>query len=149
MAIVKRLVAELGSLDGKLVAVLGLAFKPGTDDWRNSPSQPLVDALLAAGASVRAWDPLADDASVLAWGGRVALHREPAEALKGAHAAVLATAWPEINGWPWAELTSAMAEPVVLDGRNALKDIVWGPAVRYVPVGRGPALTNQESHVHG
>jgi nucleotide sugar dehydrogenase len=147
-AIVRRLGAELGGLDGRTVAVLGLAFKPGTDDWRNSPSQPLVEALLALGACVRAWDPLAGEQSVAAWGGRVVLHREPAELLRGADAAVLATAWPELAQWPWAELTATMATAVVLDGRNALQEVAWPAFVRYIPVGRGPALRDQESHVH-
>ncbi|BDU71010.1 UDP-glucose dehydrogenase family protein [Mesoterricola silvestris] len=146
-AIVQRLATELGGLQGRLVTVLGLAFKPGTDDWRNSPSQPLVEALLAGGARVRAWDPLAEAAAVAAWGGRVALHRDPRSALEGAHAAVLATAWPEIQEWPWEELAAAMASPVILDGRNALKDRGWPSPVRYVPVGRGPALPSRESHV--
>jgi len=146
-AIVRRLAAELGNLAGLTVTVLGLAFKPGTDDWRHSPSQPLVDALLARGATVRAWDPLVDPAAVAAWGGRVVLHREPGPALRGAHGAVLATAWPELVGWPWAELAASMAEPVILDGRNALETIVWPPSVRYLPVGRGPAAPLRETHV--
>ncbi|MDR3671582.1 MAG: UDP-glucose/GDP-mannose dehydrogenase family protein [Holophaga sp.] len=146
-AIVRRLGAELGGLDGRTVAVLGLAFKPGTDDWRNSPSQPLVEALLAQGATVRAWDPLAGEASVAAWGGRVVLYREPGPLLQGADAAVLATAWPELGDWPWETLTAAMATPVILDGRNALQAIEWAPSVRYLPVGRGPAPRPQESHV--
>lgn len=144
-AIVRRLEAELGGLQGRTVAVLGLAFKPGTDDWRNSPSQPLVDALLARGAAVRAWDPLAAEASVEAWGGRVTLHRE-AGVLDGVHAAILATSWPELAGWPWADLVGRMASPVVLDGRNALGHVAWPSGVRYLPVGRGPALELQESH---
>ena len=139
-AVIQRLAAELGGLKGKLVTVLGLAFKPGTDDWRNSPAQPVVDALLAAGATVRAWDPLVGDAAVAAWCGRVALYRQPAPALAGAHAAVLATAWPEIAGWDWAALAAHMIAPVILDGRNALGDLAWPAAVRYLPVGRGPAV---------
>jgi len=146
-AIVQRLAAELGGLEGRTVTVLGLAFKPGTDDWRNSPSRPLVDALLARGASVRAWDPLVDGQAVAQWGGRVELHREAGPALGGAHAAVLATAWPELEGWPWAELTGSMIDPVILDGRNALRHIAWPAPVRYLPVGRGPAASTQESHV--
>jgi hypothetical protein len=70
----------------------------------------------------------------------VALHRQPAPALAGAHAAVLVTAWPEIAGWDWAALAAHMIAPVILDGRNALGDLAWPASVRYLPVGRGPAL---------
>jgi hypothetical protein len=78
---------------------------------------------------------------VAAWGGRVALHRQPGPALAGAHAAAVATAWPEIAAWPWPALVATMAGRVVLDGRNALRHLAWPAGVHYLPVGRGPAGT--------
>jgi len=136
-AIVDRLERESGSLAGKRVAVLGLAFKPGTDDWRNSPSQPLVRALLERGARVVAWDPLVGTEAVGEWGGQVSLVRTAPEALEGAQAALLATAWPELRDWPWAELSALMAEPLIYDGRNLLAGLDLPPGLRWVPAGRG------------
>jgi UDPglucose 6-dehydrogenase/GDP-mannose 6-dehydrogenase len=136
-AIIARLKHEAGSLKDRKVALLGLAFKPGTDDWRNSPSQHLVQSLLEEGAHVVAWDPLVAEASVAPWKGRVHLVREATDALDGAHAALLATAWPEIANWPWRDLVFRMARPLIYDGRNLLKDLSWPDGVRYIPAGQG------------
>lgn len=143
-AIVSRLAEEVGELAGKRVAVLGLAFKPGTDDWRNSPSQPLIRALLDNGASVVAWDRLAGDEAVAEWAGRVELTRTPDVAMTGAHAALIATAWPEIRGWDWDDLLTRMAKPVVYDGRNLLHDRTWPAGVRYVTAGSGRTAPAEE-----
>ncbi len=135
-AIVARLEREAGTLAGRKVAVLGLAFKPGTDDWRNSPSQPLVRALLARGAEVAAWDPLVGPEAVAEWEGRVALTRSPDEVLERAHAALLATAWPELRAWNWEELAPRMAQPLVYDGRNLLAGCAPS-GIRIIPAGAG------------
>lgn len=136
-AIIARLKHEAGTLKDRKVALLGLAFKPGTDDWRNSPSQLLVQSLLEEGGHVVAWDPLVGEDSVAQWKGRVRLVREATDALDGAHAALLATAWPEISDWPWQDLVPRMACPLIYDGRNLLKDIPWPADVRYIPAGQG------------
>jgi UDPglucose 6-dehydrogenase len=126
--------AELGSLDGAEVTVLGLAFKPGTDDLRASPALAVVDDLLARGARVRAYDPLV--ASVDGLEGRVRLCATPEEALADADAALLVTAPPGVARWDWAALCSSMRRPVVVDGRGALADVAWPAAARYLAVGR-------------
>ncbi|HXV57724.1 MAG TPA: UDP-glucose/GDP-mannose dehydrogenase family protein [Gaiellaceae bacterium] len=115
--VVQKLERHLGSLRGKTIALLGLAFKPGTDDVRESPSVLLAHRLLAEGAAVRAWDPLA------AAGGRLPpLERfaSPLEALAGADGAVLVTAWPELAELDWDAVAASMASPVLVDGRNFL-----------------------------
>jgi nucleotide sugar dehydrogenase len=136
-AIIARLKQEAVSLRNRKVAILGLAFKPGTDDWRNSPSQPLVQALLDEGAQVVAWDPLVGPEAVAQWQGRVDLVHSPQEALENAHAALIATAWPEIAQWPWLDLLPRMAQALIYDGRNLLGDISWPAHVRYIPAGTG------------
>lgn len=127
----------LGNLRGCQVAVLGMAFKPGTDDWRHSPSLPLIDALLKAGATVRVWDPLAGLEGAAAWGAQARLFREPKAALEGADAAVVATAWPEMLAWPWEQLVSRMRNPVILDGRQMLASVTWPEGTTYRAVGDG------------
>ncbi len=133
-----RLAEEaLGSLDGATVAVLGLAFKPGTDDLRASPALPVLGALLARAGEVRAHDPMLSTGLPLdGVDPRVRLCATPGETLAGADAAVLVTAWPEYAEWDWAALCAAMRRPVVVDGRNALSGIAWPPGVRYLGVGR-------------
>ena len=92
--VIGKLERHLGSLRGKKVALLGLAFKPNTDDMREAPSIVLAGRLLAEGAEVRGWDPVAD-------GQRAARGRRGrptvAEAVRGADAAVIVTEWPELK----------------------------------------------------
>jgi UDPglucose 6-dehydrogenase len=102
-------------VDGERVAVLGLAFKPGTDDVRGSRAKPVIEGLRDRGASVVAYDPLANDA-MAAEHPDVEYAESSAAALEGAHAAAVVTDWPE-----FADLDDefdAMAEPVVVDGRR-------------------------------
>ncbi len=115
--VIGKLERRLGSLRGKKVALLGLAFKPGTDDMREAPSLVLAGRLLAEGAEVSAWDPVAD--------GRIHLHgveiaSSALEALEGVDAAVLVTEWPELRELDWAEAGARMRNRLVVDGRNML-----------------------------
>jgi UDPglucose 6-dehydrogenase len=123
---------ELGTLSGSIVAVLGLAFKPGTDDVRDSPALPVIRLLKSEGATCRVWDPMASE--------QAAGHRRfsPEEALHGADAALLVTSWPEIAAWPWEDLLSRMRRRVIVDSRGLLRSRRWPGDVRYVAIGRGP-----------
>ncbi len=112
-----KLQKHLGSLRGKRVTLLGLAFKANTDDLREAPSIVLASRLLAEGAEVRVWDPVAD-ASDLLKGATVA--PTALEALAGADAVVIVTEWPELRDLAWADAKKAMRTPLVIDGRNLL-----------------------------
>jgi UDPglucose 6-dehydrogenase len=114
---VSKLQKHLGSLQGKRIALLGLAFKANTDDMREAPSIVLAARLLAEGADVVAWDPVADARTVLHG---VTFVDSAGDALRGADAAVVVTEWPELRSLPWAELKETMSTPVVVDGRNHL-----------------------------
>ena len=137
---VKALRAHLGDLAGHRIAVLGMAFKPDTDDTRESPGVDIASLLLGEGAIVAAYDPLAraqiDDAGFSQCG-------TMAEALHGASAAVIATEWPEIIEADWGQLVLTMNEPrVVFDGRNALRSaVVEAAGGCYIAVGRPTACT--------
>ena len=114
---VTKLQKHLGSLRDKRIALLGLAFKPNTDDMREAPSIVLAARLLAEGAQVVAWDPVARAQSML---DGVELAETAAGALEGADAAVVVTEWPELRELPWPELRDTMRSPIVIDGRNHL-----------------------------
>lgn len=124
----------LGGLKGRTLTVLGVAFKPGTDDVRSSPAIELIDALVAEGAEVRILDPLVEKVKTAAGWMSSAPHSH--EALQDADGAILITAWPEFGSWPWAKLVRIMRTPIVIDGRNALRDVEWPEGVRYIPIGR-------------
>jgi UDPglucose 6-dehydrogenase len=114
--VVQKLQKRLGSLRGRTVALLGLAFKPDTDDMREAPSRVIASRLLAEGAEVRAWDPVARPDDLHA----VELCDSVLEAVRGADAAVIVTEWPELRDLASPEIREAMAQPVLVDGRNLL-----------------------------
>jgi UDPglucose 6-dehydrogenase len=115
--VVSKLQKHLDSLRGKRIALLGLAFKAHTDDLREAPSIVLASRLLAEGAEIVAWDPIAD-ASQLLHGVRFA--STALEAVAGADAAVLVTEWPQLRDLDWAEARKLMQTPLLIDGRNYL-----------------------------
>jgi UDPglucose 6-dehydrogenase len=115
--VVTKLQKHLGSLRGKRVCLLGLAFKPNTDDLREAPSIVLASRLLAEGAEVSAWDPVADASGLLTG---VRLAASPLEALADVDAAVVVTEWPQLVDLPWSEAAAVMRNRIVIDGRNLL-----------------------------
>jgi UDPglucose 6-dehydrogenase len=115
--VVGKLEKHIGKLGGKRIALLGLAFKPNTDDLREAPSLVLASRLLAEGADVRAWDPIAD-ASRLLQG--VTFCDTVLDAVTGADAAVIVTEWDELRTLASDEVRAAMRGPVIVDGRNLL-----------------------------
>jgi UDPglucose 6-dehydrogenase len=117
--VVGKLVKHLGSLRGKTIALLGLAFKPNTNDMRDAPSLILAPRLLAEGAVVRGWDPVALEEAKQALRG-VELSETLLEALTDADAAVIVTEWDELRGLLTSELRDAMRMPLIVDGRNLL-----------------------------
>jgi UDPglucose 6-dehydrogenase len=131
---VAKVQKHLGTLRGRRVALLGLAFKPNTDDMREAPSIVLAARFVAEGAEVVGWDPVADARGVL-HGATIA--ESAAEALDGADAAVVVTEWPELRELPWAELRGTMRTPLVIDGRNHLDaDAMRAAGYAYEGVGR-------------
>jgi UDPglucose 6-dehydrogenase len=117
--VISKLSKHLGSLVGKRIALLGLAFKPNTDDMREASSLVLAARLQGEGATVVAFDPVAERPaeSLLP---SVGLADSAAQALDGADAAILVTEWPEFGELDWEELAGRMANPLIVDGRNFL-----------------------------
>jgi UDPglucose 6-dehydrogenase len=141
--VIGKLERHLGSLRGKTVALLGLAFKPNTDDMREAPSVVLAARLLAEGATVRGWDPVADG-NVLPAG--VEIVQSVAEAVRGADAAVIVTEWPELRDLASTEVREAMANPLIIDGRNLLDPaLVRAAGFVYEGIGRPSSADVLES----
>ena len=115
--VIQKLQKHVGRLRGKKVALLGLAFKAGTDDMREAPSIVLTSRLLAEGAEVRAWDPVADPGELMK--GAV-LCDSVLDAVRDADAAVIVTEWDELRSLASPEVREAMARPLIIDGRNLL-----------------------------
>jgi UDPglucose 6-dehydrogenase len=131
-----KLQKHLGSLVGKEIALLGIAFKPNTDDIREATSLVLAGRLQSEGAHVRVYDPIAAmRARDLLSGARVCDSAE--DALEGADAAVLVTEWPEFRELDWAAAHDSMRRPLMVDGRNFLDgDLLQAAGFAYEGVGR-------------
>ena len=114
--VIGKLQHHLGSLRGTTVALLGIAFKPNTDDVREAPSLVLAGRLNAEGAEVRAWDPVADGSALP----HATICADPVDALVGADAAVLVTEWPQLAQLDWREAAGRMRNALLIDGRNML-----------------------------
>jgi UDPglucose 6-dehydrogenase len=136
-----KLMAALGGdANGKTVGVLGMAFKPNTDDVREAPAIYLIEKLLAAGASIRAHDPIAMDAVKKELGGKIVYCDQLYEALHDCDAVLLATEWNEYKNIDFAMVRKLMRGNTIIDGRNLFdSDIVTGAGLEYVGVGRNQA----------
>ncbi|WP_394427434.1 UDP-glucose dehydrogenase family protein [Vreelandella stevensii] len=134
-----KLQENLGSLEGKTVAIWGLAFKPGTDDMREAPSRVLMEALWAAGATVQAFDPEAMGECRRLYGDRddLMLAGDRVQAVKGAHALVICTEWKEFRTVDFYWLFDQLVNKLVVDGRNLYSPKELKEAgLRYIAVGR-------------
>src|SRR4051812_46375178 len=132
-----KLQKHLGSLVGKEIALLGVAFKPNTDDIREATSLVLAGRLQSEGAHVRVYDPIASGrASGLLGGARVA--QSALDAVDGAHAVVLVTEWPEFRELDWeGEVKQRLLSPLIVDGRNFLdRELLTRAGYTYEGVGR-------------
>jgi UDPglucose 6-dehydrogenase len=139
--VVNKLQHRLGPLAGKRVALLGLAFKPDTDDMREASSLVLAARLQGEGAEVSAYDPVAADAARNLLDG-VEFHDSALEALDGADAAVLVTEWPEFAALDWAAAAERMARPLLIDGRNFLDpSLLRSAGFEYEGIGRAVEST--------
>jgi len=132
-------------MKGRTIALWGLAFKPNTDDMREAPSRTIIDLLLKAGASVRAYDPVALNEARRIYGARgaeITLCRNAYEAVEGADALAIATEWQEFRSPDFDRLKQLLKKPLIFDGRN-----LYDPAMlarfgfTYYGVGRGKSFT--------
>jgi UDPglucose 6-dehydrogenase len=142
---VPKIEAALGGLAGKTVALLGLAFKGDTDDMRESPTIPIVEGLVAAGARVRAYDPAAMEQArqVLP---PIEYCPDPYAAAAGSDALVIATEWNQFRALELERLRELLRQPLLVDLRNLYEpERVAAAGFRYVSVGRAEAAPRAEA----
>ena len=135
-----------GALQGKTIALWGLAFKPNTDDMREAPSRTLIEALWAAGARVRAYDPEAGAEARRLYGARadLVLCEQPYDALQDADVLVLMTEWKVFRSPDFARIRAALRTPALFDGRNLYDPAsVEAAGIAYYGIGRGRSLEAQ------
>ena len=133
-----------GKLSGRTLALWGLAFKPNTDDMREAPSRTLMDALWSAGATVRAYDPVAMPEARRIYGERadLVLADSAEQALAGADALAILTEWQEFRSPDFDGIRDTLRSPAIFDGRNLYDPaLVRSFGLRYFAIGRGEPLT--------
>jgi UDPglucose 6-dehydrogenase len=143
--VIVKLRRSLGTLDEKVIGVLGLSFKPNTDDVRDAPALEVIHLMQNEGAIIRAYDPQAmvNAASQL---NRVTLCKTPYEVAEGSDALVLATEWNEFKELDFLRIKASMKNPLIVDGRN-----LWDPdrltdmGFTYFGLGRGNHITNNHT----
>jgi UDPglucose 6-dehydrogenase len=134
--VIAKLQKHLGSLVGKQVALLGLAFKANTDDMREASSLVLSARLLADGAKVRAYDPVAEEQARQLIGG-VEFADSALGAVEGADACILVTEWPEFSELDWRQVAERMKGRIMIDGRNFVDpESVKAAGFTYEGIGR-------------
>jgi UDPglucose 6-dehydrogenase len=143
--VIAKLSKHLGSLVGRRIALLGLAFKPNTDDMREASSLVLSARLQGEGATVVAYDPVADSRA-----GELLPSVELADSAEGAlaaaDAAILVTEWPEFAELDWEDLATRMSNPLIVDGRNFLDpDRIRAAGFTYEGIGRAATATGDSS----
>ena len=135
--VIGKLKQHLGSLRGRRIALLGLAFKPNTDDVREASSLVLAGRLVAEGARVTGYDPVASANAARQLDGRVTIADTMLDALVDAEAAVIVTEWPEFRAVLDAPAREAMARPLLIDGRNLLDaELARAAGFTYDSIGR-------------
>ncbi|HEY7876310.1 MAG TPA: UDP-glucose/GDP-mannose dehydrogenase family protein [Actinomycetota bacterium] len=139
-AVVEKITDALWNLEDKRITLLGLAFKPGTDDVRLAPALVLANRLIERGATCVGYDPQAGEAAV-AEVPALALASTPYEAARGAHCVVVCTEWDEFKTLDLAKLKEVVEYPIIVDGRNIFDyDQVREAGFSYYPTGRPPLV---------
>ena len=144
----KKISEHFKDLEGKTIALWGLAFKPNTDDMRAAPSRVLMEALWAAGASVRAYDPVAMEECTRIYGARadLVLCKSTPETLKGADGLAIVTEWREFRSPDFDFIKKSLSTPVIFDGRNLYDPAyVKRAGFSYYAVGRNKAFQASRS----
>ena len=133
-----KIKSELGAdLNGKKIAVWGLAFKPNTDDIREAPSLYIIDSLLEAGAEISAFDPEANSNVAKVFGDRIKLESNQYDVLQNADALVICTEWSVFRSPDFDQIKNELSDAIIFDGRNLYElDDMQERGIKYFSIGR-------------
>ncbi len=131
---------QLGKLEGRRIAILGLAFKPDTDDMREARVIPIINQLVEEGASVTAYDPVAMPMAQRILRNKIEYAQSTIDCLKKADCAILVTEWPEFKKLVPEDFIKYMSHPIVIDGRRIYDPEVFAKKLNFVAIGLGEPL---------
>lgn len=134
---IKKIEDSLWIIKDKVIGVLGLSFKPGTDDLRNAPALEIVNALISEGAQIKVFDPQAMEKAKEFFGARVKFCKNVYEAAAGCDCLVITTEWDEFKEMDLARIKKLMRQPLIIDGRNIFEPIEMKKnGIKYLSIGR-------------
>jgi UDPglucose 6-dehydrogenase len=137
LIVIEKLQQTLKILKGKTVGLLGLTFKPDTDDMRQAPSLSLIEHLARLGAKVKAYDPLVSQTGMSYGLSNVMMETDPQRLADGCDALVLVTEWQQFHNLDYTQMAKLMINPVMVDGRNFLnREVLQAAGFRCVGIGR-------------
>ena len=150
-ALVEKMLAHYhGGLGGRTFALWGLAFKPNTDDMREATSRAVIDRLLASGARIRAYDPVAGPEAARLYGDAIEVCKRRGDTVAGADGLIIVTEWVEFRSPDFRELRAAMKEPAIFDGRNLYDPAhLAGLGFAYYSIGRSSIAASDSAGVRG
>jgi len=128
---------QLGSLGGKRVAILGLSFKPDTDDMREARAIPIIDELLREEASVAAYDPVAASSAKTVFGSKIRYARSALDCIKDADCAIVVTEWREFQELTPEDFAENMRQPILIDGRRIYSPEKYSKKLKFAAIGLG------------
>lgn len=128
---------QLGSLKGKKIAILGLAFKPDTDDMREARAAPIINQLIKEGANVTAYDPVAISTAKTIFKNKIQYATSTIECLKNADCCILVTEWDEFKKLKPGDFTKNMKQPILIDGRRIYKPEEFSQKMKFSAIGLG------------
>ncbi len=148
ISLLHKAISFYGSIKGLRFAVLGLSFKPNTDDMREAPSIRMIDELMNSGAQVVAYDPIAGSKAKKFLHSNIEYAKSPEEALQEADGAFILTEWDEIKNMDLSKLHKWMKTPVIFDGRNCFQlSDARKDGIDYISVGRPHIIRSMQSLV--
>ena len=128
---------QIGDLEGKNIAILGLAFKPDTDDMREARVVPIINELLKEGANVTAYDPVAITVAKTIFQNKIQYAKSALDCLKNAEAAILVTEWEEFKKLTPEDFVKNMRHPILIDGRRIYSPEIYSKKLKFTAIGLG------------
>ncbi|HSV49442.1 MAG TPA: UDP binding domain-containing protein, partial [Candidatus Acidoferrales bacterium] len=126
---------QLGNLGGKQIAILGLAFKPDTDDMREARVIPIINQLLAEGACIIAYDPIAMSVAKTIFKENIRYATSAIDCLKGADCCIIVTEWPEFKKLTPQVFRLNMKQPILIDGRRIYDPVEFSQKLKFKAIG--------------
>jgi len=136
--VIDRIETQLGELTNKKICLLGLSFKPDTDDMREARSIPIINQLLAKGARIAVYDPIAISNAKVIFGNEVEYASSVPECLENSECCILVTEWSEFKELEPEDFIKKMKTPLLVDGRRIFDPEIFGQKLKYVAIGLGP-----------